>query len=856
MADLRRLDPATVCGLISERGEAVRAGTYEHRWQRDNALLRAVSEAIRDAGDGARPATPSTSPPSWLAPLVRDHLGWMATHWSHESAFDPIRLLERLELVSLEPDENYVLAAVGGIGGPSAHTRAQALRDDPALIDRVVWRMFEVEGGGEVSLANVEKFSPGGAGWQPAFVELTADGTLPRERVLTSALSALNRDFSAYRAGWYARLYDALEPTIDEVAGHQGLVRALLRSTVTATVSFAVNKLKLLSKHGLLDGAATLPALRPAVVASPKSTAAAAVRLVAEVVRRDATLAGQAVEVAAIALDHPHADVQRAAATLLGMLGADDRVQGAAEYLEPSVRADVLGQSLAAARVEAVPRLAATGAQLVPSTREDVLDRLAALLENAGDAMEVELVLAALGRLDDVGVLRPLAKRATSILARGPRDGITPVTPAWLRGQLARLVLAAAGEALPAVPAADSHTIVFLLHRLRAVEEVMRGRRPPLGLLATPDHPQGWIAATTLVERLQRAVAPPDQYDLTAALLRLHPDDRPLGMLQAGEERGALTGPVARVVMYALGGPPPAAPRLLRPAAKLSHIPLWIAASRARMPLRRDEWLASRGIDGAGRADPIEAAVEFRHAPYSWTEGGRTRSSTYSTWLVDVVDPARDLTDHEPTAAAAGDHHRFGSTDAEDFVGWLASIWPHDCEHFLVTAVHPVLRAAAFDEVSHDAIRVLDAISLHPGRLGSLTFTTLAAGLTASRADQRAHAEDAVLHLHGAGRLDATQLAGGLMSIAGIATVTRLATTLSNLAADGPVTANFVIDALGAALPTFGPDRRGLHALLELLREELLRNGRRAPGELRPWLGQFQGSSRSAKAAAALLALM
>ena len=75
--------------------------------------------------------------------------------------------------------------------------------------------------------------------------------------------------------------------------------------------------------------------------------------------------------------------------------------------------------------------------------RHDVVDRLAALLEDASSAVEVELVLAGLAVLDDRDRLRPLVKRATAVLARGRREG---VTPGWLRGQLARVVLTGTGK--------------------------------------------------------------------------------------------------------------------------------------------------------------------------------------------------------------------------------------------------------------------------------------------------------------------------------------------------------------------------------------------------------------------------
>src|SRR4051794_23629820 len=115
------LDPAIVCGLITERGEQARAGTYERRWERDAAVWKAVVESLGAAGEGHVPAAPRADPPSWLASTTRTRLEAMATRWSHRSSFDVIRTLERLGLVGFDADDTYVLAVVGGLGDRFPH---------------------------------------------------------------------------------------------------------------------------------------------------------------------------------------------------------------------------------------------------------------------------------------------------------------------------------------------------------------------------------------------------------------------------------------------------------------------------------------------------------------------------------------------------------------------------------------------------------------------------------------------------------------------------------------------------------------------------------------------------------------
>ncbi len=847
---LHELAPAVVCGLIHERGEAARTASHEADSERDHATWQAVRKALDDARQGARPAYLADQPPRWLFRLVRNRLAELAERYSRNNEFDAIRALERLGLVDLDIDDTYVLAVVSAYGTRSTPSPADYLRADPELRENVVWRLFEVEGGGEVSLANVDKYSSDETGtWKQAFLDLTADGTLPRARVLTAALDALNLDFSAYRAGWYGRLYDALAPTTEEQAAHQARFRRLLRSEIAATVKLAVSRLQFLSKAGLLDDAATVPAVAPALLAPVKGTAVAAVRLLGDIADRTPSLGGQVADSAATALGHPHADVQKAAVKLLSRLGAADVVTAAAGHLEPSVRAALghpvhVHESAAPMTAPAAPPPA-----LRPAEPADVLDRFAALLEDSSDPVELELVLAGLAAADNPEVLRPLLKRARNVLSRGPRE---TVIPGWLRGHLARLVLRSVGEHPTALPV-HGHSIGFLVRRLDEVAAVLAGDAPPRRLLATPNDPAGWVQPAAVVERIAASTRPPGRYDLVAALLRLHPYGRPAALIAATALAGRLPDGMLAAVRYALGDHPVAGGSVAD-----ADTAWWVAASRARTPLVDDDWLQGRNIRGAGRSRALSPRLDLVAEAGQRTDG-RGVSHRWLSWLwsVEVEDPAPVLPDDEPTATSGHGQRGRGVEDSwydvEDFVGWQALLWPHDAERFLIDAVHPVLETATTHEVRHDAVRVLDALYRHPGRLGALAAVTLAAGLTAARADGRARAVDAVLHFNNTGRLTGTQLARGLADLAGPGTPTRWAASLKDVSAAGPAGRHLVIEALGTALPEFDPATRGLHALLELLREELLRQQAPTPASLRPWLAQFSGSSRTATVAQALL---
>jgi hypothetical protein len=850
--DLRHVDRTVLWGLLEETGTPAWTATgYEHRWESGRATWSAVVDALGRAARGDRPGRPRSTPPRWLGPLVRELLTTLSTSWSQGEAFRPVRLLERLGLVELAVDDTYILALVSGLGDRwNRDDRATDLRGDPGLVERALWRVFEVEGGGEVSLANVDKFSRPEGTWQHTFRTLVGDGTLPRERVLTACLDALQRDFSAYRAGWFASTYAALEPSTDEQARHQERYRRLVRSSVTATVSMAVRRLRALGRTGRLDDEEVATALGPALLSPVKGTAVDAVRLLADVAARRPDLGSAVCAAVAAALDHPHADVQEAAARLLERHGAGAVVRERAATLEPTVQRLLGGPVLAppadgrspvgtSSPVGPAPPEATT-----PATGADLLGRLAALLEGAGDPFEVELVLAGLAACPDPVVLAPLRRRAAAVLGRGPREG---VQRGWLRGQLARLVLAAAGETPQGLPFADV-TQAFLGGRLAEVERVLAGADPPFAPLATPDSPSGWVDPRVLVGRLA-AEPRPRHHDLVAALLRLGADGRVEALAGSG-----VAGPVGAVLRHALGGGAGDAGDV----AGRSEVPVawWVAASRARAPLEPDDALLRAGLAAAGQGRPIDARVVLHGRPGSYEDERGRHAYTIWGWEVVVEAAAATPMADQPTAVPGREFAGWGVSGAEDWVALSATVWPHDAEHVLVGGVDPVLNAAASTEVSHDAVRVLDMLLRHPGRMGTLAAETVAAGLAAHGRDQRARAVDLVLALVPAGRLGVDDLAAAMTRQAGLAVATRWAASLRDVALASPVGSGTVVTLLCAVLPGLDAGHRGLHALLDVLHQEVLRGPGVVPDRrTQEWLRGLTGSSRAARTARDLLSL-
>jgi hypothetical protein len=800
--------PSGLFGLLADLAEPVMAADYEHSWQRDQALVDVIDEMLIAAAAGTAGGEGGAKP-RWLDGLVaRELRSASSSYWSPER-FVRVRLLERLGLVDLEPDDTYVLAMVSALG---PH-KADRLRADPDLVERALWRVFEVEGGGEVSLTNVDRF--GRDEWRKTFLELTVDGTLNRTRVLNACLQALGRDFAAYRASWYSATYLALEPTGEETAATQSHLRRLLGAAVPATVAFALKQLARVEKAGLLDVEATLEALPPATLAKAKGTAMTALWL-ARVGR--AEFPGAVAAVAHAAIGHPHADIQRAAAKLLADLGDADALLAAAEDLSPGVRQE-LGLHAEIQHEHETPHGQSLAPIPSPVSRADLAERAAALLEDASDVGELEAVMAFVATGGAQEFLGPVKKRAKAVVARGPRSD---AGDARLPGQVARLILDVLGD--PAPPADADHPAQRFV--ARRISEVRTSTAP---LLATPDLSGGWVSPAAFVERLTQNPNP-RHHDLIAALLRLHPDGR--------DEAARATRGLPAAARFALDGVEPT--RRLPRRGREGPAAWWIAAERSRAPYAATE------------APQLSGHIET----HTWQENGRDRRSWYTRFAVTTAHTHRP-TDDQPTELKAQTSDQWGGGYTSRFHGdWiptLAAIWPQDAEHFLALTCLPVLESPSWNETAHDVPRTLDALARHPGRMGTLAAATLAAGISATQRDHRLHAVDAFLDLLGPGRIPVHEVAAVMARYAKAWPATRWAESLASLA-QAPGGAPATVDLLTHLLPQLPADHRGLNKLLDLLRDELVRLGRAATDPaLTAWLGDFSGSSAAAKTARLLL---
>lgn len=766
---------------------------------------------------------------------VSPHRWWMA------------HLLVKEGLSDKPEGEAWILGMMGDgvLRNRKGDLRELLVEDDPSLLEDEVWRLFEVEGGGEFSLAAFDKFR---GTWAPTLIGLAAEGILSRDRLLDASLDALERDFAQFRAGWHSRFHEQLEPTLEERAARQARYRRLLGSAVPPTVTFALKALGVLDKGKRLQHEGLLDALEPALTARAKSNVKRALKLVASVVESSKGTAERAAVIAATALVHEAGDVQAKALDLIDALVSPPSPEVAAaiapfaDGVQPSLQARLvrwLGNEsttesvtpVSTGAVGEVPARLDESRRVLPiADVDELVARLSYVLEHPGDVIEIERVLDGVSRFAASPELtRPLVKRATKI-AEDQMDGL-------VRLELARLALSwCSGKAIAAKRWGREKPLQMAMQdRFDAIlARSCRGELRPL--LSLPTHRGGWLDPAALVARAT-ADAGTDIHDQVIALLRLAPEGRE-GALAAAEH---VEGELGDALRHALG-------------AKGTRVgettALWLAAARARAPF--DD-------------DPAVLAAHPGHGPDA-AEAGRY------TWRVrpkaerKLTIPALDLdTSPEPPKDVPSSHLAvlLGSQPVAEVGGvegtmsYEALLWPARRDGLFAGGVQPLYGNLDWYTSYWNNRLVLEPLCDPHCAMTDMALLVLAIGLGAKEPGERGLAVDAFVAARSEGRLDPAALGGVMAALlhGGDIKAARWASSLGDVAASSSRDAEAVVVALLASLRG-DPDAlpRDIGTLFGLLRELLTARAEPiADEEARAYLSRVTRGGKAGKLAKLLV---
>ena len=775
------------------------------------------------------------------------------------AAWRAVRPLVREGIVPRPDRPSYTITMLSSVAYDDVETLTT---DDPGLLEVEAWRLFEVEGGGENSLANYEKFH--GDRWGAFFRNLASREPAMRERLLDASLAALARDFAQYRAGWFSRFHEALAPTDAERARRADAYLGLLRSRVGPTVSMAVAALARIQQAGSLGADDVLERITPVLVDAPAGTAKAGLGLVGRAGAASPELARRAAVVATKALANASPDIQRAALVLIGRLvdepdeavarAVADRLADVAASQRSAAAALLTrlgGEALAGTRTArapgataAVPRIRSPigpDRAIEPVTSiEGLVDLAVSVLETGEPADDIERLLDAVGclgaeRPEQVSRLSaPIAKRARTILARtesspfsgfDARADVAAVLLAWATGELV-----APDESHPYVhPGAGA----FLSARAREVAEAAAKGRPYV-VVGAPTHSGGWVDPAVAVRRLG-AGAPASRLDLVAALLRLAPDGRDDALGAAA----GLAGEVGAVVRYALGGDEPIGPTA----------PWWVAAARVRAP---------------GEDDP---SVEKRH-PRLGPDAGRAARARM--WIDDAgpyhgmvrleLEPPLPQVQSRPIGGRGADlptvlmlrepepFYWNGQSDPAMF-RWMATIQPGYRGAWAAMGAFLIGRNVDWWSAAWANRVYLEPFIDPVASIDSHGRTLLGMALGAKEAGERGLASDVVGLALVDGRLTAPDLAQGLVAAAAVNCdrPNRWALSLADVAARSPAHAASVAEAVARSLTALAARPAAkLVPLLRLLDELVASTGVAATQAARPSLERLAAAGGQA----------
>ncbi|MDO4259694.1 MAG: DUF6493 family protein [Actinomycetaceae bacterium] len=735
----------------------------------------------------------------------REAVEHVAQFWPQRPYFVPVRLSEIIEGEEIEHDDTYVLAMISALGdrGDKFPIREFMLRHDRELREDIFWRIFEVEGGGEVSLANVDKFSSIDASWKTTIVTLVVDGTLDRQRVLRSCLEALNRDFSAYRAGWFSRMYTALKPTIEDVERDQDVLMRCLGSVISSTVSFAIKEVARLDKNGHCDEGLFLAHVGPALMAG-KGVALSALKIL------QGCTSDQADLLIAEAVGHPHDDVQRAAIKALRAQGREDLVISSADLLSPLVAQEMGLHAGAFPPISEQPdqsqeQLAPGGdaqktvGKVEPITDENALERLSAMLARHSEPIEWELALAWLAQSDNASeILEPLKTRWLTSPLHIPFSVAVraEVEPYHLR----RLEWAYSSE----ISANVQHIVYYCWHsRLFEVVDILLGDVPRYPLVATPTHVNGVIDGEVFRFRIQ----------------------------QACEVFGCA-----------------------QPCELLEHIPADLMAASLRLSDADRQKLSEE----MGIAFPIPTAdIKVRWYPREYEDAVPGKGLVKKcVWRVALAHPqgTKFTTKQWASGKYACSERGLPSVGSErgGVEISLASISAPYSPAYFVNAAIEFAEFAVGEIYYHVSDHILAALRLITCQWSPEVVQLLALSMSSFRAEIRAEAAEVFCELLPS-RVSLDVAAQGFADCVQGCKVNRWAKALEDAASLSPA---YVLDFLMELLPRLERAQHSIGALLKLALNEMLRQGRTdLPAPLKEWLSGFTGSSAAAKTARSLRAL-
>lgn len=610
---------------------------------------------------------------------------------------DQIRFLTPYELhhkgcCNRPTHDNYYIGLIWAF----THVRHTSLKDEllkrPDLLELEIWKLFELEGTSDNNLAGSETYS--NTGWNNTLLELGAEGYLDRTQLLTSSLDALDKDFMQKRSGWFSRFHELLEPTLEERVSFQQRYLNFLGSQNPPTVSFALKALTLIHKKKKLDLVALSEHIEPVLYAKAKGTVVNGLKLLESIAKLNKSLHTKAAFLATHALCHESADVQKKSFDLLEQFGdkSDHELIN-----QIAVNGDMIAASQKSRLKEwGVDREEESNNDFLVEDRYDtfaktvqiesvdeLINRMSIFLETPEQPEDLESLLEAASRIkperdkDFSSKTEALAKRALNIANKSEYELLNYAVALFILSYIKNYNCIKEAKKLNFEEDTVYSFNDVLLEHIRHTAELVTNSQTT-HLLASPTHGRGYIDPNILISRyLSNSKLDIQMPTIEKALSILRIDKRLTLTLDFDFDKNR--DEFINAVLYALG-------YKVRIGKTCS---LWIAASRVREPICKDEQLIKRFKYRAPDAfEPAEYRIKFEK---------ETNEEHGYTWCWLVIDTTLELPKppninnittlfHQYLERYSWDNGVFGHDDL--VTRWASTIWPGNLTPFFGYAIH------------------------------------------------------------------------------------------------------------------------------------------------------------------------
>jgi hypothetical protein len=413
------------------------------------------------------------------------------------------RGIVRAGIVPPPAHPQYYRGTVRGVPDYNAKDRRPVIDQldlDPGLIGDHLISMLSTEATGrllayhdnyvESTHAHLPNLTPFPAGtWRVTLLVLSQEGRLDRGLLLDVVLAAPMRDWAAADLGWYARMLDALGPSIDEVVARQATYARLLTVEHGPSVKVAQREIGRILGDKRFEPALVIDASSATLGRSDKASVAAQLRLLEKLHKAHPDL--PVVGTTRIAAEHPRADIREQTAKILKRLGeAPGEREPGAPFAVPAPEPRPISHAVepVGSADELAEVLLALIEDIDPIEMERAIDGLLRLADDRPRTADLVLARAAQGEYfyDDPRIAPAVLSRAWLTPRRRLHDGEWPIV-------LGHTVL-------PANAASPETLVGALGRRLTGVAHAVR-TGPHLSV-ALPSRADGSLGADTLSKRL------------------------------------------------------------------------------------------------------------------------------------------------------------------------------------------------------------------------------------------------------------------------------------------------------------------------------------------------------------------